>query len=191
MNPFFMRIALPAMIALLSIFTHCVAATVASRDVRLDGRLHVADKTYPTTLRVFCAPVSNGAVGLELVVPDANTRKDFDYDDFEGPDAAASKRALSRIGISGESGKTEIARTAAGSYAVAPEGSFVFSVSQTALKRDTVSNLLSTLDGQRGHIVWVQTAFDDSKRELRGAFDFDDAMAGRLRDVVAPCLARN
>jgi hypothetical protein len=165
-------------------------AADATHEVRLDGRLHVAETTSSATLRVFCTPVADGAVGLELIVPDAETRKDFDYDDFEGPDAAASKRALSRVNISGESGKTEIARTAAGSYGVEPAGSFVFSVSQVAWKSDSVANLLATLDGQRGHIVWVQTAFDDSKRELRGAFDFDDAMAKRLRDVVAPCLAR-
>lgn len=173
-------------------FGSILAATVAladeSHELRLDGRLHVADKTYPATLRVFCTPVSNGALGLELIVPDAASRKDFDYDDFEGPDAAARDHALTRIAISGESGKTEIARTAAGWYGVEPMGSFVFGVSQMALQRDAVANLFGAFDGQRGHIVWVQTGFDDAKRELRGAFDYDDAMAKRLRETVEPCL---
>jgi hypothetical protein len=172
-----------------------VAATFATtaatadelRELRLEGRLHVADKTYPATLRAYCAPLSNGALGLELVVPDATTRKDFDYDDFEGPDAVAAKRALTRIGISGESGKTEIAHAAAGWYGVEPADSFVFGVSQTSLQRGALTNLIAAFDGHRGHVVWVQTAFDDSKRELRGAFDFDDATAKKLRDVVAPC----
>src|SRR5258706_16400283 len=50
------------------------------------------------TLHVACSPEKDGgALSIELIVLEANTRKDFDYDDFEGPDAAASDKALSHL----------------------------------------------------------------------------------------------
>ncbi|HEX6834856.1 MAG TPA: hypothetical protein VF132_15060 [Rudaea sp.] len=159
------------------------------REIRLDGRLHGAAATTGAQLHVFCSPTADGALGVELIVPDAQARKDFDYDDFEGPDAPAAMKALSRISVSGESGKTEITHAAAGWYGVAPASSFVFGANQKAMLRGKLADLFGTLDGQRGHLVWVQTAFDDSRRELRAAFDFDDATARKLRGVVTACLA--
>jgi hypothetical protein len=47
------------------------------------------------TLHAACSPDKDGgALSIDLIVLEANTRKDFDYDDFEGPDAAAGGKAL-------------------------------------------------------------------------------------------------
>jgi hypothetical protein len=59
------------------------------------------------TLHAACSPDKDGgALSIELIVLEANTLKDFDYDDFEGPDAAAGQGAESsglddRIGYDG------------------------------------------------------------------------------------------
>lgn len=185
-----MKVKLFAVVCAIGAFSTNAGASDELREVHLDGRLHVADKTWTAGLRVFCTPVSNGALGIELIVPDAATRKDFDYDDFEGPDASAGHATLTRISLAGESGKTEVSRHVSGWYGVEPAGSFVFSMTQAIGERDVLTGLFANLDRQRGHVVWVQTSSDKSKRELRGAFDFDDAQAKRLSDVVAPCLKK-
>ena len=47
------------------------------------------------TLNVACSPDQDGgALSIELVVPEANTRKDFDYDDFEGPVTTHSRAVV-------------------------------------------------------------------------------------------------
>jgi len=121
-------------------------------------------------------------------VPEANTRKDFDYDDFEGPDAVAGSRALSRVTWTGGGRTTEITHAAAGAYAPEPAGAFVFGISQMAHHRDAPSKLLRMVGDEAGTLVWTQAGAGKPARELVARFEFDVAAARQLRAAVAGCL---
>jgi hypothetical protein len=82
--------------------------------VALTGQLASSAGRRAAQLRIQCEPAADGgALGIELWVPEAFTRKDFDYDHFEGPDAVASGRALSRLSVSGAGSHVEIVHAAA------------------------------------------------------------------------------
>ena len=64
-----------------------------------DGTLKIGTAAERSAmLHVNCSPdPDGGALAIELVATEANTRKDFDYDNFEGPDAPAGGKALSHV----------------------------------------------------------------------------------------------
>jgi hypothetical protein len=141
------------------------------------------------TLHAACSPDKDGgALSIELIVLEANTRKDFDYDDFEGPDAAASGKALTHLTWTAASGTTEISTAAAGWYAPEPPQSFMFGVSQLSHRRESPAKLLAAIGSEPGKLVWTQTGFDQATRKLVATFEFDAAAAVRLRGAVATCM---
>ncbi len=141
------------------------------------------------TLHAACSPDKDGgALSIELIVLEANTRKDFDYDDFEGPDAAAGGKALTHLAWTAASGTTEISSAAAGWYAPEPPQAFMFGVSQLSHRREPPAKLLSAIGSEPGKLVWTQTGFDKATRRLVATFEFDAAAAMRLRGAVATCL---
>jgi hypothetical protein len=140
-------------------------------------------------LHVTCTPDRDGgALEIALNLPGAYTRKDFDYDDFEGPDAAASSKALSTLTWSAASGKTTISHVAAGWYL---DDAFNFGVSQLSHRREDPARLLDAVRDEAGQLAWTQTGFDSSKRQLVARFDLDAAAAQRLHTAVAECLPQN
>ena len=156
------------------------------------GRLKVADATErDATLHISCTPeAGGGAISIELVIPEANTRKDFDYDDFEGPDAAAASKALSQITWTSSAGATPITHVASGWYSPDPPQSFRFGVSQLSHHREPPAQLLGAIR-QAGALVWTQSAADASGARLVATFALDAAAAQRLHDAVATCLPQN
>jgi hypothetical protein len=141
------------------------------------------------TLHAACSPDKDGgALSIDLIVLEANTRKDFDYDDFEGPDASADGKALTRLAWTAASGTTEISSAAAGWYAPEPPQSFMFGVSQLSHRREPPAKLLAAIGSEPGKLVWTQTGFDKATRKLVATFEFDAAAAMRLRGAVAACL---
>ena len=141
------------------------------------------------TLHLACSPDKDGgALSIELVVPEANTRKDFDYDDFEGPDAAAGGKALSHLAWTSASGTTEIHHPAAGWYAPEPPDSFMFGISQMSHRHEAPAKLLAAIGADAGKLVWTQTGFDKATRKLVATFELDPAAAAKARDAVASCL---
>src|SRR5262249_53575708 len=81
----------------------------------LEGKLQAPGGTRTVRLPFVCKTDSDGgAVSVELWVPQAFKLKDFDYDNFEGPDAAARERALSHLSLSDDAGSKEIAHAASG-----------------------------------------------------------------------------
>jgi len=141
------------------------------------------------TLHAACSPDKDGgALSVDLIVLEANTRKDFDYDDFEGPDAAAGGKALTHLAWTSKSGTTGISSAAAGWYAPEPPQSFMFGISQPSQRRDPPAKLLGAIGAEPGKLVWTQTGFDKSTRKLVAAFEFDEAAAMRLRGAIAACL---
>ena len=143
------------------------------------------------TLHVACSPdIDGGALSIELVVPEANTRKDFDYDDFEGPDAPAGDKALSHLIWTTATGSTEIRRAAVGWYAPQPPESFMFGVTQMSHRREPPAKLLAAVAGDAGKLVWTQTGFDKATRKLVATFELDATSATRMRDAVSSCLPK-
>lgn len=154
------------------------------------GRLKIDDGAQRSaTLHAACSPdKGGGALSIELIVLEANARKDFDYDDFEGPDAAAGGKALSHLAWVAGSKATEITSAAAGWYAPAPPDAFMFGVSQLSNRREPPANLLAAIGAGAGKLVWTQTGFGKATRKLVATFEFDAAAAARLRAAVASCL---
>lgn len=143
-------------------------------------------------LHVDCSPDRDGgALSIELVVTEANTRKDFDYDDFEGPDAPAGAKALSHIAWTTAAGSTEMTHAAAGWYAPEPPQSFMFGVTQMSHHRGDAARLIAAIRDEPGRLLWTQTGFDDVKRRLVARFDLDAAAVKRLHDTASSCLPQN
>jgi len=170
-----------------------LGAHAAPREFSQAGTLRIdAGAERSATLHLLCTPETDGgAVSIELVVPEAYTRKDFDYDDFEGPDAAASSKALSKLEWSAPSGRTTIAHAASGWYAPEPPDSFMFGVSQLSHRREEPARLLNAIGNEAGALTWTQTAFDNAKHQLVARFELDTAAAARLHTAVAECLPQN
>jgi hypothetical protein len=154
------------------------------------GTLKIDQGTPRTAiLQVNCSPDRDGgALSIELVVTEANTRKDFDFDDFEGPGAAASKTALSHLAWASATFSTAIQHAATGWYAPQPPEAFVFGITQLSHRREELARLLNSMRGQTGNLVWTQTGFDDAKRQLVATFEFDATAAERLQAAASSCL---
>lgn len=153
-------------------------------DVRIGG-----GAARPATLQTLCSPDRDGgALSLELVVPQANTRRDFDYDAFEGPDAVAGDEVPATLAWHEGSEEVEVHAAASGWYAPEPPDSFVFGISQPSRRGGTPARLLAAVAADGGRLVWTQAGFDKPARGLVASFEFDAAAARRLRDAVASCL---
>jgi hypothetical protein len=154
--------------------------------VRIDG-----GAARDATLAITCSPdAKGGALSIELVVPEANTRKDFDYDDFEGPDAPALEKALSHLVWSGAY-SAELTHAASGWYAPEPPESFMFGITQMSHQRKPPAKLLDAVASGPGKLVWTQTGYDKATRQLVATFDFDAATATALHTAVVRCLPIN
>jgi hypothetical protein len=170
-----------------------IPANAAQREFSQAGKMRIdTGAERSATLHLMCTPdTDGGAVSIELIVPEAYPRKDFDYDDFEGPDAAAGDKALSTLTWTTAAGKTTITHAAAGWYAPEPPDSFMFGVSQLSHRREEPARLLNAIGAEGGQFTWQQAAFDKSKRQLVAHFDLDAAAAQRLHTAVAECLPQN
>jgi hypothetical protein len=155
------------------------------------GTMRIGAMQERAALNVVCPEGGGGEFSIFLNLPEANVRKDFDYDDFEGPDAPANAKALSHIAWITTSGTTEITSIATGSYVPVPPESFVFSISQTSHHREGPARLLNAIRDEPGTLVWTQTGFDNAKRQLVATFELDAAAVKRLHDTAAICLPQN
>jgi hypothetical protein len=182
-----MRIRL---LAFATALTFAAGADAQLHEFSQAGTLKIDDGAQRSaTLHAACSPDKDGgALSIELIVLEANTRRDFDYDDFEGPDAAAGGKAFTHLAWTAASGTTEISSAAAGWYAPEPPQAFMFGVSQLSHRRESPAKLLAAIGSESGKLVWTQTGFDKAKRKLVATFEFDAAAAMRLRGAVATCL---
>jgi len=178
------------LLAFAAVLAFATGADAQLHEFSQAGTLKIdAGAARSATLHAACSPDQDGsALSIELIVLEANTRKDFDYDDFEGPDAAAGGKALTRLAWTAASGTTDISTAAAGWYAPEPPQSFMFGVSQISRRRESPAKLLAAIGSEPGKLVWTQTGFDKATRKLVATFEFDAAAAMRLRGAVASCL---
>ena len=110
-----------SLIVLMSTLTPGVHVHTEVQAFGQSGTLQIGATQERAALSVVCSEEGSGELSILLNVPGANARKDFDYDDFEGPDAAASGKALSHIAWITTSGTTEITSVATGSYVPTPQ----------------------------------------------------------------------
>ena len=110
-----------------------------------------AGQDRSATLHVGCSPdPEGGALILELIATQANTRKDFDYDDFEGPDAPAAAKTLTHVAWKTAAGTSEVTHAAAGSYLPEPPESFMFGIDQLSRRRGPATALLTAVGAEPG-----------------------------------------
>jgi len=176
---------------LFSMLAVAAGARAESNEFHQPGKLQIdAGAERAATLHVGCSPdPDGGALIIEMTIPEANTRKDFDYDDFEGPDAVAGDKLLSHLVWSPAAGASiEITDRAAGWYASDPPEAYVFSVNQLSHRRQPPAKLLAAIGPDAGSLVWTQTGFDNATRKLIATFEFDAGASKRLHGTVAACL---
>jgi hypothetical protein len=139
-------------------------------------------------LHIGCSSDANGALIIELIIPDANTKKDFDYDDFEGPDAHAG--ALSHIEWITKVGKTAITTDVAGSYIPNPPEAFQFGLDEDSHKHSKGATLIAGFKSEAGKLVWTQSSHDTSKHKLVATFDMDASETKRVHETTSACLPK-
>ena len=165
------------------------SAAVADGDFMKSGAMKVDNgPERAATLHIGCSSDANGALLVELVIPDANTRKDFDYDDFEGPDAHAGAR--SRIEWITTTGKTSITTDVAGSYIPNPPEAFQFGLDEDSHKHSKGATLIASIKSEPGTLVWTQSSDDKSKRALVATFNLDADDAKKASDTTRACLPK-
>lgn len=163
------------------------SAAHADGDVRKEGTMRInSGAARASTVHVGCSSDAHGALVVEIIVPDAYTKKDFDYDDFEGPGAPAGK--LSRIEWISGANTTTITTAVAGSYIPDPPDAFNFEIAGDSKRASPAATLLAGVDGSGAKLVWTQSSYDTSKRTLVATFAFDANESARLRDAVKACL---
>ena len=162
----------------------------ADGDVTRTGSVRIDDGVQRTsTAHIGCSSDPHGgALVVEIVVPEANTKKDFGYDDFEGPDSPAGK--LSHVEWIAGAKTTNVTTAAAGSYIPDPPEAFQFEIAELAHRKSAPATLLAGADGTAAKLVWTQSSYDKSRRTLVATFDFDATAAAQVRDKVAACLPK-
>jgi hypothetical protein len=142
------------------------------------------------TLHIGCSSDRDGgAVVIELTVPDANTKQDFGYNDFEGPDSPAG--ALSHLEWITAGGKTSITAKAAGSYIPEPPEAFQFGIDELSHRHSPGATLLASVKSEPGKLIWAQSSYGKSKQKLMATFDFAADEAKHIHDIVAACLPKS
>ena len=181
------------LLAFAAVLAFATGADAQLHEFSQAGTLKIdAGAARSATLHAACSPAGDGgALSIDLIVLEANTRKDFDYDDFEGPDAPAGAKALSHIAWTTAAGSTEITHTATGWYAPDPPQSFMFGVTQMSHHRGDAARLVNAIRVDPGQLVWTQTGLDNGRRQLVARFDLDAAAVKRLHDAASSCLPQN
>jgi hypothetical protein len=165
------------------------SAAFADGDFTKSGTMKIDNAPErAATLHIGCSSDANGALVIELTIPDANTKKDFDYDDFEGPDAHAG--ALSHIAWITTGGKASITTDVAGSYIPNPPEAFQFGLDEDSRKHSKGATLIAGFKSEPGKLVWTQSSDDKSKRTLVATFDFDAAETKKVHDTTSACLPK-
>jgi len=101
MNPNPQRLAVAAMALLAASSLHADWKYAANRyDLRTATTTATGispDGPLKATLTVQYSPAKNGALSIDFIVAGANQMKGFGFEAFEGPDAPAANRKLTRI----------------------------------------------------------------------------------------------
>lgn len=163
----------------------------------LPGEARTGEDLRPVRFTFLCSandgPHVTGVLGVELAVPrHATLRPVFDFDAFEGPDAAAGRRTRLETNAEGTALRLQVA--VSGSIGVAEDAPFVFSAiaarRQDAARLAELSRLLAPLTQGAATFSWSQGHARTGGPAILAGLEVSAADAQRLREVLAPCLAR-
>ncbi len=161
----------------------------------LTGEARIGEDQRPVRFTFLCSanagPHVTGVLGVDLAVPrHATLRPVFDFDAFEGPDAAAGART--RLETTAEGTVLRLQIAVSGSIGVAEDSPFVFSAiaarRQDAARLAELSRLLAPLTQGAAQFAWIQDQARGAAIQARLAVNAADA-AG-LRELLGPCLGR-
>lgn len=136
-------------------------------------------------------PQVTGVLGVELAVPRHDTlRSAFDFDAFEGPDAAAGTRT--RLEATAEGSTLRLQTAVSGAIGVAEDSPFVFSAiaarRQNAARLAELSRLLAPLTRGAGQFAWTQDQGRAGGAAIQARLAVTAADAARLHQLLGPCL---
>lgn len=161
-----------------------------SNQAGFDGQATTPDGDRQARLLLSCRPELD-YLNLQLVVWGAYPAPQrFDYDAFEGPEAAAGNSRLTRLTVAGEQDKRELRTEIGGWYSAEVEGAFVFSTNQYSGVRQDLAALASAMGQAESTLTWVQEGYADRSRKIEARFSFDSAGSKRIRETVAGCVAK-
>ncbi|MBX9751403.1 MAG: hypothetical protein K5Q68_17585 [Roseococcus sp.] len=165
--------------------------------VTLPGEARTGADLRPVRFTFVCSandgPHVTGVLGVDLEVPHhATLRPVFDFDSFEGPDAAAGRRTRLETTAGGTPVQLQLA--VSGSIGVAEDAPFIFSAiaarRQDAARLAELSRLLAPLTLGAAPFTWSQGHARPGGTAIQARLEVSAADAQRLREVLAPCLAR-
>jgi hypothetical protein len=165
--------------------------------VTLQGEARTGQDLRPVRFIFLCSsndgPQVTGVLGVDLAVSRHDTlRPVFDFDAFEGPDAAAGRRTL--LEATAEGTAVRMQTMVSGSIGVGEDEPFVFSAT-AARRRDAtrlaeLSRLLAPLTQGAAQFSWSQSHARSGGATIQARLEISAADSQRLRTVLAPCLAR-
>lgn len=158
----------------------------------LEGEARTGDDRRAVRFEFHCSENGSdttGVLGLDLYVPrHAELARLFDFDAFEGPDAAAGART--RLEVGAVSGRF----TVSGWIGVAEDQPFGFGLSAPR-RRDpqrlaAVARVLQPLTAGPATLIWTQQNAERSGPALVARLEVSAGDSARLRALLGPCLAR-
>jgi len=163
----------------------------------LPGEARTGHDQRPVRFTFLCSanegPQVTGVLGVELAVWRHETlRPVFDFDAFEGPDAAAGRRT--QLETTAEGATLRLQTMVSGSIGVAEDEPFVFSAI-AARRRDAArlaefSRLLTPLTQGVAQFSWSQGNAKPGGPAIIARLEVSAADAARLRSLLGPCLNR-
>jgi hypothetical protein len=163
----------------------------------LPGEARIGEDQRPVRFTFLCSandgPHVTGVLGVDLAVPrHATLRPVFDFDAFEGPDAAAGRRT--RLETAAEGSALRLQLAVSGSIGVAEDAPFIFSAiaarRQDAARLAELSRLLAPLTQGAATFTWSQGQTRSGGATIQARIEVSAADAPRLREMLAPCLTR-
>lgn len=140
-----------------------------------------------TTLTLQCAPGKDGSVSIQYAVSGTDKIKQFNFGDFEGPGAPASKRRLVQFAVQTPRGAVKLQTAVSGYYT--DQGVFVF---ELAAANNAVSGATRVADAIRGGAESVTIMVQDSRnlrRTIQTRFPAADA-APAVTETLKGCDRR-
>lgn len=163
----------------------------------LPGEAQTATDRRAVRFTFLCSandgPQVTGVLGVELAVSRHDTlRPVFDFDSFEGPDAAAGRRTQLETTAGGAA--TRMQTMVSGSIGVGEDEPFIFSAI-AARRRDAarlaeLSRLLAPLTQGAALLSWTQGNARSGGPAITARLEVSAVDATRLNALLEPCLTR-
>ena len=141
------------------------------------------DGPIQTTFNVEYSPGKTGVLTVDFVVAGAAKMKGFGFDDFEGPDAPAAKRKLTRVTVEKPGGKpVTVNLTVAGWYL---DHSFHFAANEENKNPGDVLKVVRALQAGATRVSVTVTDLHDAKKSLHAEFASADPSAALAKLMKA------